>query len=127
MIANLALILLCQLIGEAVVRGAKLVVPGPVIGMGLLFVYLIVRDRYLSSEREPKQKVEATAKGLLASLALLFVPAGVGVTQNLDLIADRGIAIFLALTVSVIATLLATVLTFIMISRLMGSGGESTD
>jgi putative effector of murein hydrolase LrgA (UPF0299 family) len=36
MIANLSLILLCQLAGEVIVRGVALPMPGPVVGLVLL-------------------------------------------------------------------------------------------
>ena len=47
------------------------------------------------------------------------MPAGVGVVQKLDLLAAHGIAIVLVLALSVVVTLLATVLTFRLVSRLL--------
>jgi holin-like protein len=47
------------------------------------------------------------------------VPAGVGVVQQLDLLATRGLAIFLILAASVLVTLLVTVGTFLITSRMM--------
>jgi len=121
MIASLSVILICQLIGEVIVRGLRLPVPGPVIGMALLFAVLILRDRVEGLARGPLRDnaVEGTAKGMLAHLSLLFVPAGVGVVQNLDLLAQRGVAIALVLAASVVVTLLVTAGTFLVISRLM--------
>ncbi len=97
MIANLSLILTCQLIGEVIVRGLHLPLPGPVIGLLFLFVALVLRDRLAVLARGPLRKgaVEGTAKGMLAHLSLLFVPAGVGIVQQLDLLTQHGIAIFL--------------------------------
>ena len=63
--------------------------------------------------------VEGASRGLLAVLSLLFVPAGVGVVQKLHLLAEHGIALLLILAASVVATLLATVGTFLLASRLM--------
>lgn len=121
MIASLSVILICQLIGEVIVRGLHLPLPGPVIGMALLFALMILRDRYATLARGPLRDnaVEGTAKGMLAHLSLLFVPAGVGVVQNLDLLAQRGVAIALVLAASVVVTLLVTAGTFLIISRLM--------
>ncbi len=45
MIASLSLILLCQLAGEIFVRGLALPMPGPVIGMLILLLLLLLRDR----------------------------------------------------------------------------------
>jgi holin-like protein len=65
--------------------------------------------------------VENAAKGLLAHLSLLFVPAGVGVVEQLDLVAQHGVVIALVLAISVVVTLLVTVATFLLASRLMAA------
>jgi holin-like protein len=121
MIARLSLILLCQLAGEAVVRGFVLPMPGPVVGLVLLLGLLLTRDRFAALARGPLRQggVEDTARGMLAHLSLLFVPAGVGVVQKLDLIAEHGAAIAVILATSVIITLLVTVATFLLASRLL--------
>ena len=121
MIASLSLILLCQLAGEALVRGIGVPMPGPVIGLMFLLVLLLLRDRFAVLARGPLQGegVESTSRGLLANLSLLFVPAGVGVVQKLDLIVNHGIAFLGVLAISVLVTLLVTVGTFILASRLM--------
>ena len=127
MIASLSLILLCQLAGEVFVRGLALPMPGPVVGLLLLLVLLLARDRFKVIARGPLQQdgVENASRGLLAHLSLLFVPAGVGVVQKLDLIAEHGIAIIVILAVSVVVTLLVTVATFRLASRLMARNGSA--
>jgi putative effector of murein hydrolase LrgA (UPF0299 family) len=121
MIASLSLILLCQLAGEAFVRGLSLPMPGPVIGLMLLLLLLLARDHFTVFARGPLQGdgVESVSRGLLANLSLLFVPAGVGVVQKIDLIVDHGIAFLGVLVVSVLITLVVTVGTFLVASRLM--------
>jgi holin-like protein len=116
MIASLSLILLCQLMGEVIVRGLGLPMPGPVLGMMLLLVLLLGWDRFAVLARGPLRadSVESASRGLLAHLSLLFIPAGVGVVQKLELLAEHGIAIVLILAVSVVATLLVTVTTFLV-------------
>jgi holin-like protein len=130
MIASLSLILLCQLAGEALVRGIGAPMPGPVIGLMLLLLLLLLRDRFAVLARGPLRGesgdsvgVESTSRGLLANLSLLFVPAGVGVVQKLDLLAAHGLAIVAVLAGSVILTMLATVLTFLLVGRIMTPGG----
>jgi holin-like protein len=127
MIASFSLILLCQLAGEALVRGLGLPMPGPVIGLMLLLLLLLLRDRFAVLARGPLQGdgVESTSRGLLTNLSLLFVPAGVGVVQKLDLIVDHGIAFLGVLAISVLITLLVTVATFLLASRLMTRGQQS--
>jgi len=126
MIASLSLILLCQLAGEVMVRGLALPMPGPVVGMLILLLLLLARDRFALLARGPLQGegVEGASRGLLAHLSLLFIPAGVGVVQKLDLLAEHGIAILLILAVSVVITLLVTVATFLVSSRLMTRGKQ---
>jgi holin-like protein len=124
MIASLSLILLCQLAGEVIVRGLSLPMPGPVVGLVLLLLLLLARDRFGVLARGPLQQdgVENASRGLLAHLSLLFVPAGVGVMQKLDVVADHGIAIAVVLAISVVLTLLVTVGTFLVASRLLARG-----
>jgi putative effector of murein hydrolase LrgA (UPF0299 family) len=121
MIASLSLILLCQLAGEVVVRGFALPMPGPVVGLMLLLGLLLARDRFAGLARGPLQQggVETVSKNMLAHLSLLFVPAGVGVVQKLDLVAEHGLAIVAVLALSVVIALLVTVATFLLASRLM--------
>jgi holin-like protein len=127
MIASLSLILLCQLAGEVIVRGLGLPMPGPVIGLMFLLILLLARDRFAVLARGPLREdgVENASRGLLAHLSLLFVPAGVGVVQKLDLVAAHGIAFAGVLAVSVLVTLLMTVTTFLLASRLMSRGGSA--
>jgi holin-like protein len=124
MIASLSLILLCQLAGEVIVRGLGLPMPGPVLGLVFLLLLLLARDRFAVLARGPLQQdgVENASRGLLAHLSLMFVPAGVGVVQKLDLVAAHGTAIAAVLALSVVMTLLATVATFLGVSRLMVRG-----
>ena len=103
MIESLTLLLVCQLIGEAVVRLAGLPVPGPVLGMVLLFVYLAAR-------KTVPDELGKAAGGLLDHLSLLFVPAGVGVILHLDLVAAEWQAIGAALIVSTLVTIAVTAL-----------------
>jgi holin-like protein len=76
-------------------------VPGPVIGLALLFCGLCVRGRRPVG-------LEEVADRLLGNLTLLFVPAGVGVVQYGALIADEWLAIGVALVGSTIVTIAVT-------------------
>lgn len=74
MIRGLLAILLCQLVGEVIVRTLDLPLPGPVLGMVLMLIAL--RVRRASPDRG---SVAAAAAPMLKHLQLLFVPAGVGI------------------------------------------------
>jgi holin-like protein len=121
MIRGFAVLLLCQLVGEAVARGFALPVPGPVLGLALLVVGLSAWNRFRPYDDASLQAsaVGQVADGLLGALALLFVPAGVGVVQYVRLIGDYGLALGLALVVSTFATLIVTVGTFLLVKRLV--------
>jgi len=62
---------------------------------------------------------------LLAHLSLLFIPASVGVVQRLDVVAEYGVGLAVALVVSTFVTLVVTVVTFVVVSRLSGSSMEA--
>jgi holin-like protein len=103
MLAGLTWLLVYQCIGEILVRWTGLPVPGPVIGMVLLFTTLVVKK----SVPEPLQ---STASGLLSHLSLLFVPAGVGVMLHFHRVASEWLPIAVALLVSTVLTLAVTAL-----------------
>jgi holin-like protein len=88
-----ALLLCCQLAGEALVFWSRLPVPGPVVGMALLFLGLAVRG---GVPEDLSRGVDA----LLSHLSLLFVPAGVGVMLHLATLREEWPAIALALVLS---------------------------
>jgi holin-like protein len=115
----ITLLLVCQLIGETVSRLLELTLPGPVIGMVLLFGGLVLRDRVTG--RGVPEGLQQTAGGLLQHLSLLFVPAGVGVVTHLNLVADQWLPITAALLVSTIATIAVTALVMVALARLTGN------
>ncbi len=73
LIKGLLALLGCQLLGEVVVLLTDVPIPGPVIGMVLLFAYLQIRST------PDEAAVVRTGQALLTHLQLFFVPAGVGV------------------------------------------------
>jgi len=96
-----ALLFLCQLVGEVFVVWSRLPLPGPVVGMLLLFVGLTLRGGIPDG-------LARVADGLLAHLSLLFVPAGVGVMLHLTMLRQDWLAISLALVLSTVATIAVT-------------------
>jgi holin-like protein len=107
---GLALLLSAQALGEVLARVLKShsgwTLPGPVIGMLLLAVFLFVPlfQRLLASA------VGQAAQALLAHLSLLFVPVGVGVMVHLNLLSAYGWKIALVLVLSTWAGLAVTAL-----------------
>lgn len=126
MIAALTLLLVCQLIGEALARLLALPVPGPVIGLALLFLVLQAR----SAGRRGATAIDAHPLGvvagvLLAHLSLLFVPAGAGIVRHAGTLLAHGPGLIAALVVSTAVTLLATAFVFVKVAALVGSAPES--
>lgn len=126
MLLSLGLILLCQLIGEAVAHAAALPVPGPVIGLVLCVVLLLGRDRLLRFMPREMQDgtFERTGHGMLGHLSMLFIPAGVGVIQRLDVLAGNALPLTVAIVVSTTLGLAVTALVFTGIVRLVDRGDE---
>jgi putative effector of murein hydrolase LrgA (UPF0299 family) len=118
MIAILALLLSCQLAGEILARSLALPMPGPVVGLILLAVVLLVWV-----QRRPDLKgtlLDKVTTFLVGGLGLLFVPTGVGVVQQLGLLGDYGVGIVLTLIISAVLTMLATVGAFLLVKRWTG-------
>ncbi len=124
-IPGIAILLVCQLAGEALVQLAGIPIeglafPGPVVGMVILFVVLLI------ARTRVENTVGPVADGLLANLSLLFVPAAVGIVQYGPVLAEFGMALVVALIVSTVLTLLVTVGVFIAVQKAIAKG-ESDD
>lgn len=115
MIGTITLILFCQLVGEIIARLAGLPVPGPVIGMVILFVGLLLR-------REIPVELETVGGFLHRYLALLFVPAGVGVITNIDLLIQSWGALAGAIIIGTAVTIGVTGLVMQLLHRREGAG-----
>jgi putative effector of murein hydrolase LrgA (UPF0299 family) len=113
MIKALMVLLLCQLAGELAARVAAVPIPGPVLGMLLLFALLLWRARLAADVRE-------TTQGLLRHLSLLFVPAGVGVINHFDRIRAEWVAVAAGVIASTVLTIAVTALVFERVARLAG-------
>ena len=111
MLEALTIILTCQLIGELIVVGTGLPLPGPVVGMVLLFLGLLVSGGV-------PEGLGRVATTLLQNLALLFVPAGVGVMTHLSLLESEWVPISVALVTSTLLTIVVTALTMAGLLRL---------
>lgn len=103
MLRVLAVLLGFQLTGEFLTQLLGLPVPGPVIGMALLFASMSALPALAAALRE-------TATELLQHLSLLFVPAGVGVMLHAHRVADEWVALVAALVGSTVLTVVLTAL-----------------
>lgn len=110
MLGAFTLLLVYQLAGEAIVHVAGLPVPGPVVGMLLLFVTLLARGSAPDWLRD-------TCQALLAHLSLLFVPAGVGVMLHFQRLGAEWLPVAVALVASTVITIGVTALAMKWLQR----------
>lgn len=115
MVQAFAVLLSCQLVGETLVRFLGLPLPGPVLGLVLLALGLVLIPPLAAL-------VRPLAQGLLSHLSLLFVPAGVGVVGHLATFGAEGLAIAAALVLSTVLALAVGAVVFVAVSRLTGGG-----
>ena len=101
MIRGLIILLGFQGAGEIVSRLFSLPIPGPVIGLVLLLIFLIRRGKV-------DAPIDTVASALVKNLGVLFVPAAVGVVMFLPQLKANFGAISVALIVSVTATIAAS-------------------
>ena len=80
-------------LGECIARLTGDYVPGSVIGMVLLFVAL-------QTKLIKEEQVDAPAKALTGNMALFFIPAGVGLMAQMDVVLANWWVILVAVAVS---------------------------
>lgn len=118
MLHAILILLGCQLIGEVLARGLTLPVPGPVIGMALLFGVLQLRARLKPEAVDiGTLPLGAVAAFLLANLSLLFVPAGTGIIRQTAVLTAHGPGLIIALIGSTALTLVVTAWVFVAVAR----------
>lgn len=110
MIEGLIKLLAFQVAGEAIAFLLGVPIPGAVVGMALLFLYLVVRGR------EDAALDEFTAV-FLRHLSLLFIPAAVGIVAHLDRIAQEWSAIAVALLASTVVAIVSTAVSLKLLRR----------
>lgn len=116
MINGLFWLLGCQVLGELGVRVLHLSVPGPVLGMAILFLLL-------SWRRPPESaSVLRAGDGLIRHLQLLFIPAGVGVVTMSRQIGHGAVPLLAGLLISWVAGLIVVGWLATWMLRLTGRG-----
>lgn len=122
-LVGVTLLLVLQLIGEVAVRLLAWPIPGPVLGMLLLFGFLLVR-------KGVSESLANASSGLLTHLSLLFVPAGVGVMVHGDRLMAEWLPVVAVLLVTTVLTMLVTAAVMLLATRWLVRGyrpGEQDD
>jgi holin-like protein len=113
---SITILLLFQLAGEVISQVLRLPIPGPVMGMALLFAALTL-------PRMQSEQLRQTAQNVLQHLSLLFVPAGVGVMLHVERVTAEWLPITAALVLSTVLAVVVTALTTRLLARLLRAGG----
>lgn len=119
-INGLTILLIYQLIGEILSQYTGLPVPGPVVGMVLLFLTLLLHGSLTES-------MEHSSVAFLCHLSLLFVPAGVGIMIHFQRIANEWMPITIALILSTLITMTLSALIMTGMNRLVAKRVNNND
>ena len=120
MIQGLAVLLVFQSLGELASRLLQGAMPGPVLGLILLLVFLV-------SKKSISPSISAAADGLLAHLSIFFIPAAVGVMLYASTLAQSGAAWVLAILLSTVAAITTTALVLRTFSKPTATPTQEND
>lgn len=98
MLKGIITLLIFQFLGECIVKLFCLLVPGPVIGMVLLLIFLIIRKGSFPS-------LDNAVFIHLRYLPLLFIPAAMGIITQADIISKEFWAISISLVLGTVVAL----------------------
>ena len=117
---GITLLLFFQLLGEFTSRYLRLPVPGPVLGMLLLFLVLSLKGRVPAS-------LDTASSALLSHLSLLFVPAGVGMMVHFNRLAEEWLPITVTLLLSTLITMFTTAAVMYGLGRLVSQQAKQDE
>jgi len=98
MLKGIITLLIFQFFGECISKLFELLVPGPVIGMVLLLIFLIIKKSSFES-------LDNAVAIHLRYLPLLFIPAAMGIVTQADILAKEFWAISISLVFGTIIAL----------------------
>lgn len=116
MLRAIFVIFFFQLLGEALKKFFEMRIPGPVLGLVLLLIFLIFLKRFKTAAiTNLKEDVINTSNYILNYLSLLFVPIGVGVVMHLSYLENN---LFKVLIIVFISTILTIGLTAFLMEKI---------
>lgn len=107
---QLCIILSICFLGDILSKKLVIPIPGSVIGMIILFIFLYTGVIKLCM-------LDEISKFLLDHLAFFFIPAGVGLISSIPIIKDKLLAIFIITFISTIIVTISTGLTVQLFKR----------
>lgn len=90
MLRGIITLLVFQFLGECVAKLFSLMIPGPVIGMVLLLIFLIIRKSSFSS-------LDSVVGFHLRYLPMILIPAAMGIITQFDTLSKELLAICISL------------------------------
>ena len=88
-------------LGEIISRMISLPIPGPVIGMLILFILLYFNFIRVNS-------IQLFSELLLSNLAFFFIPPGVGLISAMDTLAGNWLKLIAVIIITTILTIVTT-------------------
>lgn len=98
MLKGIITLLVFQFLGESISKLFELLVPGPVIGMVLLVIFLVIKKSSFES-------LDNAVALHLRYLPLLFIPAAMGIITQSDILSKEFLAISVSLFLGTIVAL----------------------
>lgn len=98
MLKGIITLLVFQFLGESIVKLFSILIPGPVIGMILLLIFLMIRKSSFSS-------LNTAVFIHLKYLPLIFIPTAMGIITQFDIIEKEIWAILISLVIGTILAL----------------------
>lgn len=111
------LILFVYFLGEVVSKSLSLPIPGNIMGMIFLFIFLVTGIIKL-------EKIEDAAKSILGNLAFLFIPAGVGLMNYFGIISNYVAQILFIVVITTFIVMSSTGLAVQLVSRKIASTSD---
>ena len=120
MLKGITILVAFQLIGEVVAASFRLPISGPIIGMVLLLMWMHGNggiDNSLSS----------AADGLLANMAILFVPVGVGAMDYAGVLQRHWLVVAIAIMFGTATTIATTALAAKLLAKIQATRRSTTN
>ena len=108
-----------QLAGELIAAGFHLPLSGPIIGMVLLLAWMQGNGRIDSG-------LASAADALLANMAVLFVPVGVGAMVYADIFQRHWLLVAVAIVFGTVVTIATTAITAKLVRRVQAPAAPQT-
>jgi len=118
MLKGMAILLAFQLAGEVIVAAFRLPLSGPIIGMALLLAWMQGNGRVAGD-------LGSAADALLANMAVLFVPVGVGAMAYAEVFERHWLVVATAVVFCTVITIATAAVTAKLLTRVRAARAAS--